>query len=372
MRRITLPLLIALITAGLIALLVLTRPSMAPVNQAEIEWPVRVATARYQDLRPVLKLYGEIVAGRESELRALTSGPIVEVGENFREGGAVSEGELLLRIDPFDYEIALVEQRAAAMEARAQLRLKEQDTQRIDALFAEGNVSAQQRDTAALEVDMARAALERSQAGARRAERDLKDTRLVAPYNGVLVDVSANLGKQLSTSDRVARIVDPVSLEVGFPLSNEQYGRLMSEGKLMDRQARIFWKIGEVELEYGAQIERLGGEIAAASGGVRVFAELLETSPDTPLRPGAFVRIELDDRLFSQVAPVPETALYGEDRVFVVQDGRLRSRMVELRGYDGEFMLLGKAQENALSNGEQVVITQLREAGENARAVIVE
>ncbi len=372
MRRITLPLLIALITVGLISLLVITRPSMAPVEQAEIRWPVRVATARFQDLRPVLKLYGEVVAGRESELRALAPGPIAEVGENFREGARIAEGELLLRVDPFDYEIALAEQRAAAAEAEAQLRLKEQDIERIAALFAEGNVSAQQRDTAVLELDMARAALERSQAAARRAERDLKDTRLVAPYEGVLVDVSANLGKQLSISDRVARIVDPASLEVGFPLSNEQYGRLMSEGSLMGRPARIYWKVGEVELEFPASIERLGGEISAASGGVRVFAELLDTSIDTPLRPGAFVRIELEDRLFPRVAAIPETALYGEDQVFVVENGRLRARSVELHGYDGEMILLGKALENALMDGEQVVITQLREAGENASAVIVE
>ena len=372
MGRKTLPLLIALITAGLIALLVITRPSMAPVEQAEIEWPVRVATARYQDLPPVLKLYGEIVAGRESELRALTPGAIVEVGHNFREGAAVGKGELLLRVDPFNYEIAVAEQSAAAVEAEARLRLKEQDMQRIDALFAEGNVSAQQRDTAALEVDMARAGLERSQASARRARRNLADTRLVAPYDGVLVELSANLGRQLSITDRVARIVDPALLEASFPLSNEHYGRLMSEGSLMGRLVRVVWEVGETELGFGARIERLGGEITAASGGIRVYAELLDTSIDTPLRPGAFVRIELDDKLYAQVAPVPETALYGENQVFVVQAGRLRSRQVELAGYDGELILLGAARENPLKNGEQVVITQLREAGENARALIVE
>lgn len=372
MLRKTLPLLILLATAGIIAMLVLTRPSMAPVEQAEIEWPVKVTTVNFQDLRPVLKLYGEIVAGRESELRALTPGPIAEVGDNFREGGAVVRGELLLRVDPFDYEIALAEQRAATVEAEAQLRLKEQDMQRIEALFAEGNVSAQQRDTALLELEMARAALERNRASARRAERDLADTRLVAPYGGVLVDVAANLGRQLSTTDRVARIVDPASLEVGFPLSNEQYGRLMSEGSLTGRAVRIFWEIGETELEYEGRIERIGGEIAAASGGIRVFAGLLDTSLDTPLRPGAFVRIELEDRMYPRVARVPDTALYGKDRVFVVRDGRLRARHVDLLGYDGEMMLLGAAPERSLSNGDQVVITQLREAGENARALIVE
>ncbi len=353
-------------------MLVLTRPSMAPVEQVEMEWPVRVATARFQDLRPVLKLYGEIVAGRESELRALAPGPIVEVGANFREGAAVRRGELLLRVDPFDYEIALAEQRAATVEAEAQLRLKQQDMERIEALFGEGNVSTQQRDTALLELEMARAALERSQASSRRAERNLADTRLVAPYDGVLVDVAANLGRQLSTTDRVARIVDPGSLEAGFPLSNQQFGRLISEGNIAGRAVRIFWEIGETELEYQGRIERIGGEIAAASGGIRVFAELLDASVDTPLRPGAFVRIELDDRAYSQVAPVPDTALYGENQVFVVQDGRLRTRAVEVIGYDGETMLLGAASENPLRNGEQVVITQLREAGDNARALIVD
>ena len=103
---------IALVTSGS------APPREVPEEQS---WAISVETARYIEARPQLRLYGRLVAGRTAELRALVSGAVVAMPEQLREGGALKQGNALLRIDDFSYQSALVEARATLSEARARL-----------------------------------------------------------------------------------------------------------------------------------------------------------------------------------------------------------------------------------------------------------
>ena len=78
----------------------------------EKTWVVETMNVRFGDETPALKLFGEVVAGRKVDLRPLVAGRIVDVGENFLEGGVVRKGDLLVAIDPFDYEADVAEREA--------------------------------------------------------------------------------------------------------------------------------------------------------------------------------------------------------------------------------------------------------------------
>lgn len=159
-RRGGVPLLVLLVTAALIALLVATRPELGPEAHAERVWPVKSVAISSQTLRPQLALFGEIVAGRRSELRALVAGPISRIGANFREGGLVSAGELLLEIDPFHYRTQLAERRAQLREAEVRQNQLQRNHRRIEALYVEKTVSERDRDDAELAVKQQEAVVE--------------------------------------------------------------------------------------------------------------------------------------------------------------------------------------------------------------------
>lgn len=369
LKRLLLPLVIIAITVGVIALLLATRPELTPVAKPERVWPVAVIEANHADHQPRLQLFGLVVAGRRSELRPRVSGLIVEIGDNFDEGGRVAAGELLLRVDPFDYENTLAEQRSLYKEAEARLAKLRRDLGRARELFGENNVSEQFLDDAELAVAEQAALLEQRRISVVRAERDLRDTRLIAPFDGVLAAVSADLGKQVSDmgSDPVAEIIDTAGLEVRFNLSNAQYGRLLESGvPLIGAPVSLSWSVGNDSLSYPARIERVGAEIAATSGGVEVFALIDTADGDTPLRPGAFVSVSLPDRPYAQALMAPETSLYGEDTVYVVEDGRMSPRRIRLLGYSGSDLLFVSDGEPAIRDGDQIITTQLREGGAGA------
>ena len=365
------PLLIVLVTAVVIVLMIITRPRTASVDLPERVWPVDVVVLSKADYQPTLELFGQVVAGRRSELRSRVPGPIVEVGRNFREGAAVAEGELLVQIDPFKYRNDVAEQRALQTEARADLDIKRRDLDRIRELFDEKNVSEQNLDDALLAVEQRQSMLEQRRIGLLRAERALRDARLTAPYAGVLSGVSAELGKQLSQNDQVAEIIDTSRLEVRFSLSKSQLGRLLeANDDIAGRPVEISWQVGKQTLIYKAVVERISAEIDSSTGGVGLYAVITQEA-ETLLRPGAFVWANVPDKNYQNVFKAPESSLYGSDQVYVVVNDRLERRSIEVKGYAGDNILFVPAGNPAIADGDKVVSTQIREGGAGIKVEIL-
>jgi RND family efflux transporter MFP subunit len=381
--------------------LVASKPALTPAAQKERVWTVETVTAAVADVQPELRLYGEAVAGREVELRALVAGEVMRVGSNVAEGGVVRRGEEILVIDDFDYRAAADEIEAQIREAEAKLKeviarrnatraalgedrkllvLRTRELSRLESLLKKGNTSDKAVDTARMDlarqeqttvmrendteaeqarVLQQRAILDRLRVALRRAQRDLDNTRLAAPFDGFLVELAAEQGKRLNVNDRVARLIDARRLEVRLTLSDSQFGRLMADGSgLRGRRARALWRVGDTVLEYDAVLDRVAARIDSASGGVDVFASLSGVGPDRPLRPGAFIEVRLKDRLYRSVVRLPEAALYDRSTVYVVENGRLSARPVTLAGHVGDDVLV-----QGLEGNEQVVTTQYPDIG---------
>ena len=134
-----------------------------------------------------------------------------------------------------------------------------------------------------------------------------------------------------------------------FAIRSSSPGPKSSE--LIGKKVRVRWRVGDRHLEFNAIIERLGAEIDATSGGVDVYARLQDIRLDTPLRPGAFVEVIVPDRLYQQVAKVPDTAIVNERIVYLVENGRLVERTVDVVGREDEWVIV----RGDLSEGKHVI-----------------
>ena len=359
-KRVNPTVLLLLATFLVISLLRATKDEPEVLIIPEKSWPVSVIEAQYSDVQPTLSLFGEVITSRRSELRSLVGGQVVQVGENFKEGAVVEKGELLLRIDDFEY-------RNAVIEESAKLEVMNRDFDRADELFKQGNISEQFRDNALLEKTKQELVLSE-------VEKDLRDTELSAPFDGVINDVQATLGKQVSTlNDKIGEIIDIKNMEVRFSLSKAQYGRLLEDtDKILGRKIEMSWTVGKRDLVFNASVSRVGAEITSNTGGVNIFANIvINSGEESPLRPGAFVRLKMPDKTYESVVSIPETAVYEDKYIFIVNDQRLKKIMIEILGYDQSKVLVKPLDDSKIKNGDYVVVNQLREAGENVKVDII-
>jgi multidrug resistance efflux pump len=237
-----------------------TKPVTVPRPAEERIWPVATVAAVPEDVQPEIKVFGQISAGRQVELRPLVEGRVIETGVAFVEGGVVAAGDLLIAIDPFDYENTRQERQAQVDEAKAkaaeieaesigarrllardkeQVSLRQRDVARRQGLVKRGATSQKALDDSRLalsearqrqierqrniaqyaaRIDQQKAVIARLDVQLRQAARDLVQTRLTAPFKGFVTNVSTELGKRVSRTDKVARVIDAGRLEVRVTL----------------------------------------------------------------------------------------------------------------------------------------------------------
>jgi multidrug efflux system membrane fusion protein len=399
---------VAVLAAGIAGMqsLIRTKPVLPARPPLPTVYSVETVIAKAGDFRPVYTAYGEVVAGRTVELRSLVAGEVLAVSPLLKAGAAVPKGEALVTIDRFNYEGALDEARANLAEAQAklsesrtrialeetrlsrareQLELSARDLERIRSLRETGaatekqledrEMASSQRAAAVDETQLAIAAekarldqqeavTQRLEWKVRQAERNLADTVLIAPFDGVVRTAQAEAGKMVSTNDVVVSLYEQGNLEVRFTLTDERIARLLSDDAgVIGRQVEVVWNVGGARQAVPARIDRYGSDIAASRGGVEVFAVVEKSGTMAALRPGAFVEVRVPDRLFPGHHRLPESAVFHGDTVYAVKDGSLTARKVSVSAWDGDHALVS----GGIADGDEVLVTRIAEVGEGLR-----
>jgi len=140
------------------------------IAQPEPIKPVKLMTVKTGLETLSMSLPGRVRAARRSELSFKVSGPLEKLPID--EGQVVKKGDLIAQILPRDFQTAINQAKARELEA-------EQQYQRYKELYAKQQVSKADFDRYRASRDVARAQLED-------AQNALKDTTLVAPFDGVI------------------------------------------------------------------------------------------------------------------------------------------------------------------------------------------
>ena len=386
------PLAVLAIGFAVAAYFVASRPQARPRDSQELAQAVSVVIAKRATNTPVISNFGEVVASREAELRAMVAGRLVFIADQVQDGAVITAGAKIAEIDPFEYQLAVQQANANLAEAEARLQelradfaaekklltiageqidLRRRDRNRSADLIKKGQTSKKALDDAEVALNAAKeahaqrsqslsraeskiaqqqAAIQRLRALQAQAERDLEDTAIIAPFSGYLTDTGVALGKRLGVGESIGRLISNEALQVRFQLNNDDYARLISQGKsdtLLGRDINVTWRLGDSKLRYEGRIERRAAEIDPASGGVVVYARVTgadePAQPTDALRPGAFVEVSLADISYPDVIALPEEALVDGNRIFTVNDDTLQSVRVDVvRRLDDQVLVRGE------------------------------
>ena len=159
--------------------------------QAAAAPQVPVAQVVVRELAPSAEFNGSLSAPQSVELRPRVSGAIVSV--HVPEGVLVRKGQLLFRIDPRPFQVALDQAQAQLRQAQASATLAESNFTRSEQLVATGAISRKTYDDALAQRNAARAQVQAGSAAVAAARLDLSFTQVTAPVGGRVDRVPSDL-----------------------------------------------------------------------------------------------------------------------------------------------------------------------------------
>lgn len=256
-----------------------------------------------------INLPGVIEPWKKLKVLAKIQGSVIEM--KVREGESVTKGQVIARLDPADYRIALD-------SARASFELAFANQKRMAILFAKEIIPVAEMEEIEAQVKTSKALLDKAQLSFSRCQ-------ITAPISGVIQRIDAKEGTLLNEFDPIAEIleIDKVKGVVGIPESDVALVRSIEEVPLTiqalnDKQIVGRFHFLAISPDTDANLYRLELEIE---------------NKDNSILPGMFFRAQVVKRVIKDTVSVPLFSVIkkqDEQYVFVEEDGVARQRPVEM------------------------------------------
>ena len=337
LKKLLLPLAIVVGAALVAMIMVNSREEFTTGDATELLPHVQAVAVTLSDVPISIIAHGTVSSRYELELAAEVTGRVIWVAPEFQPGEIVAAGTVLLRIDPIDYRLALAEARAALSTA--------------DMALADARALSRQAAIREAELNI-EAARERIV----KAEQDLAYTEIKAPFDAVIDQQLVEYGQFIATGQPVARLLSSAIAEVRLPVTPAEAGFLVSSaGESVELSARI----GEQEQQWRGRIARVESRVDQQSRVIPIVVEV-ESPYDPekhaqPLPLGLFVTAALPGRPIGGAVRLPSSVMHAQDTVFVLVDGALQRRPVEVVLREGNTVVVN----GGLQTGDQVVTTRL-------------
>lgn len=314
---------------------------------------------------PQLEVLGLVEPARDILLSPRVGGQIVSLQSSFVPGGLVSAGQELLRIDPADFERVLTAKQAELHQVEAELAIEEgrQYVARQEFELLGEEIDPANRSLVLREPQIAsiRARLEAAKAAVEQAQLDLDRTRVVAPFDAQILDRSVNVGSQVAPGDRLGRLVgvDEYWVMASVPLRHVRWLRF-PQGDAPGSPVLVRHTTAWSPQTYReGRVERLIGTVDAETRLARVLVTvgdpLARETDGPPLILGTIVQLQISGLPLENVVRVERDLVRQNDTVWVMSDGALQIRDVDVVFRDSRYAYIVRGVED----GEHIVTTNL-------------
>lgn len=337
-----------LLLSGIVAAwaMMATRPRLVtqvPKNQVPL---VSVIQVQPQTIRLNIHSQGIVTPRNEIDLIPEVAGKVIYLHPDFVAGGFFGRNDLLVTIDPRDYDYAIAQAQAQIAEAKRQLAMEEaQADQSRNEWKALGEGAPSALAMREPQLAEARAKLKAAEANLTLARIKRSRCELRAPFTGRLQNKNIGLGQFIQLGDRLARIYSTDVAEIRLPLATSQLGFLdlplgvnndflrsqagslrQSSGQAWERGPKVSLsaQFAGVMQTWEGRIVRTEGSLNESTGVLFAVAEVqnpyLQKDDHSPLLSGLFVQAEIEGKAILGVFVLPQLAMNASKEVLRVDN----------------------------------------------------
>ena len=343
---------------------------------------VTTAPAIQRDLPRFIEATGSLAADEQTDVAPIVGGRVVSIGVDL--GTYVQKGQVIAQLDSGDARLRLEQAQAALAQAnsgvaqaeariglapgqrfdptrvaevgaaRVAYDLAEKNLRRYQQLLESGDISRSaydqqraQRDQlreqyqAALTqanqsyaaVQTARAAAQATQVQVQQAQKGIRDVTIYSPISGYVVERAADVGEFVSTSSKVATVArtNPMRVRIDIP---EQAIATVRPGQSVSVSVSTY-----PDRSFSGRVARVSPSVSSTSRTLTIEAEV--ENGESLLKPGQFATIRVLQSQSDPAILVPARAVRTDgttSRVYVIQDGVARERLVAAGRQDGDLV----------------------------------
>jgi membrane fusion protein, multidrug efflux system len=334
--------------------------------------PVRYVNAiqvNYSDIDTKLKAFGRIMSNRPLSLVAEVGGKLEQGNANLKNASYFSKGDVIYKINNVEASLALKAQKSEFLSVLSgvipDLKIDYPDNYKMWEKFIE-DYDINKNLPELPEIKSPKEKLFLSGRNIfniyyqiKSVEKRLERYQFVAPFNGMITNVNSEIGSIINPGNAIATIISTDDMEA----------------ELLIKKADIKWlKIGaEITLTNAdetvkAKISRIGDFVDPNSQTINVYASFTNSEKNKNFIDGAYIEAIIPSTTIAASIKIPRQSLVGEKTVFVVNNGRLALKEVNLLKIDTDSIIV-----NGLKVNDILVIESLANATENApvEAVII-
>jgi RND family efflux transporter MFP subunit len=366
--KILLPIILLLTGIACAWAVIATRPQLAIKNPGTEVPLVTVIQVEPQTLRLNVHSQGVVTPQNQIDLIPEVSGKIIQFHDDFVVGGFFTRNEVLVTIDPRDYDYAIALAQAQIAEAKRQLAMEQAQAEQAHTEWqALGEGTASSLAMREPQLAEARAKLIAAEASLLQAQTKRSRCEIRAPFTGRLQTRLVGLGQTIQAGEKLAHIYSTDIAEIRLPLPTDQLAYLDLPLGTGNRQCSDCPKVtlnsdfaGTVQTWEG-RIVRSEGKMDDTTGVLYAVAEVqhpytqMEGHP--PLLAGLFVKAAVQGKELHDVFVLPRIAVNASQQVLVVDAGlHLHIRQLEVLRNEQDRILV----KQGLNKGDQIVTSGIQ------------
>jgi RND family efflux transporter MFP subunit len=376
-KKLLLPAILTIIIAAII-FFIRENPPQSKRGKVSKAPQMTVETTRItpQNYQVIVQSFGTVKPRTQSVLFAQVSGQINKVSKQFRAGGFFEQGDILIQLDDRDHRAEVKIAQASLMSAQQSLQ---EESARVKQAEADWKRLGNGQTPSALvlrqpQYEAAKAQVLSSEAMLDKVKLSLERTKIVAPYAGRILKKNVDIGQVISSNTQLADIFAVDYVEIRLPIKNkdlslmklpEEYRNAHEHSETEENERSMISNVVISSDLMGKQvwqgkIVRTESAIDEVSQQLYVVAQIIrpydsEYNQGAQIKMGQYVTASITGRTVENALVIPSSAIYQGSYVYIVQDGLLMRKEIQLGWQNGTESIITQG----LNADDELVLTSL-------------
>jgi multidrug efflux system membrane fusion protein len=349
--------LIVIVAAFLIAAIMSAfKPNSLELESSDREVAVTTELINQSNVELQVSSQGTVEPRTSTTLVSEVSGAVLEVASQFEVGGTFKKGDILIRLDAADYEVAKQRAEAQLKSAKAQLLTEQARSIQAKKEWQMTGRPIEDAPILALRTPFlaeAEARLLQAQAEVAQAELKIQRTVIRAPYAGMVSATHVDMGQYVTIGTRLGSIFAIDYAEIRLPMTDKQMSKLslaksaIKNQPFTDAKVELKAMVNGQQVSWPAVLVRSEGTIEQSSRAQYLVAQiddpyhLNNQQNPQPLLMGTFVEATVTGKIIKDVYALPRYALRSNQRIATVTaEKRLKMITVDYSYEDRNYYYL--------------------------------